>query len=118
MSGNLDIPKPIKQAIGGIIGLIVLAVLAFAFFSVTGILKSSSPNDQNINNSLTALENQGKAILGADGTYTCESCNDNFWTGFLVGVVALIILIAVVIGIVWLIHYLMEEYGDGYSGGL
>jgi len=55
MSGKIDIPKPIKQAIGGMLGLILLAILAYAFFSVTGILKGSASNDSNINNSLTVL---------------------------------------------------------------
>lgn len=109
MSKGLDIPKPIRTAIGTALGLIILAVILYVLFSTTDILKGSALNNQNINDSLTAIENQGRALVGADGNYYCEPCRSNFWLGFLVGVIVLIVLIALIIGIIWVVNYFMEE---------
>ena len=96
----MAIPKEIKALNGWVLGLIILAILVFALLSTTDILKKSDPSNQNINNSLTAIENSVMAKLGADGNYYCtsttEPCKDRFWSGFWIGIFTLIILVGLI----------------------
>ena len=92
--------NPLEEFLGelfsvkGILSLVVIAILVFVLFAVTGALKQTDPNNQDLNKTITNIEEN-----------TASGIN---WFLLITGVVGTIIL--VILGIKAVL-WILEEFG-------